>query len=548
MKSAVCKITGLQFAISELEQEYCRREGIPLPNVSPLERLRHLCNFRNRLHLYSGVCALTKKKGLSAIPPESKFTVYDVDVWDSDAWDAMSYGRDYDFSRSFFDQFADLLGVVPIPNLSVQRSSMENSDYTNGITGAKNCYLVFSSSFNEDCMYSRLLFKCKDIYDTVLARQSELCYGGKNLNNCFSIFFSEHCYNCTESVFLSNCQSCNNCFGCVNLNGAKYCFFNQQLTPDEYAKRVSAIDLGSHAVVAEYQRRFNEFKNDRPIRYLEGIRNEESTGAFLNNTKNCQGCYSVSEGEELENCLYVNSAKSCISYFGYGNGSELIYSSCTVGDQSYNVKFCVECWPGVRDLEYCYYLSRGSDNCFGCVGIRKQSYCVLNKKYSPSAYKELVARIKKQMLSTGEYGQMFPISLSPHYYNKSEANDFFPENRERVMKLGYRWREDEKQEPGPTQEMPDHVNELTEQMLAIPFVCELTGKRYKVLPLELKFHQRMGLALPRVAPLDRLKLGAEFLSVKPLLDKNCSACGLGLKTTRENKVLCENCYQQHVSG
>ncbi len=548
MKSAVCKITGMKFEISEMEYEYCRREGIPLPDISPLEKLRYLCNFRNRLHLYNGVCALSKKKGLTAIPPESNFTVYDVDVWDSDDWDPLSYGRDYDFSRPFFDQMAELLSVVPIPNLSVQRSSMENSDFTNGITGAKNCYLVFSSSFNEDCMYSRLLYKCKDIHDTVLARGSELCYGSKNINNCFAVFCCENCYNCTESSFLANCQSCKNCFGCVNLNGAEYCFFNEQLTREQYQKTIASIDLGSHKVLSDFKKQFAEFRKDRPIRFLEGLRNEESSGAFLNNTKNCNGCYSVSEGEDLENCLYVNSAKSSISWFGYGNGSELVYSSCTVGDHSYNVKFCVECWPGVRDLEYCYYLSRGSDNCFGCVGIRKQSYCILNKKYSAGDYKDLVSRIKKHMLSTGEYGQLFPISLTPHYYNKSEANDFFPESKERIIQLGYRWREDEKQDSGPTQSMPDNVNEVTESMLNIPFVCEHTGKRFKILPLELKFHQRMKIALPRIAPLERLKMGADFLSVKPVLDKNCAGCGAALKTTHAAQVLCESCYQQHVTG
>ena len=57
--------------------------------------------------------------------------VYDQAYRWSDAWDFRDYGRDFDFSRPFFEQFAELLEVVPQPNLTSNYLLDENSEYTN---------------------------------------------------------------------------------------------------------------------------------------------------------------------------------------------------------------------------------------------------------------------------------------------------------------------------------------------------------------------------------------------------------------------------------
>jgi hypothetical protein len=55
--------------------------------------------------------------------------VYKQDIWWSDKWDAMDYGRNFDFSKSFFEQFEELLKVVPKISLSTEK--LENSSYVN---------------------------------------------------------------------------------------------------------------------------------------------------------------------------------------------------------------------------------------------------------------------------------------------------------------------------------------------------------------------------------------------------------------------------------
>jgi hypothetical protein len=119
-----CALTGAEFQIGEAELEYCREYEVPLPTLAPEVRLRRLVGFRNRSFLYNAKCALSGKPMFSSIAPERGLTVYDIDVWNSDAWDWRHYGRPYDFSRPFFEQFADLYYTTPMQSLAVLRGTM----------------------------------------------------------------------------------------------------------------------------------------------------------------------------------------------------------------------------------------------------------------------------------------------------------------------------------------------------------------------------------------------------------------------------------------
>lgn len=192
----ICTLTKVAFQISAAEQLYCKQYGVPLPTLSPQMRLMQLYAFRNRFNLYNGKCVYSNKAIFTCVPPESHLTVYDIDIWNSDSWSPADFGRDYDFSRPFFEQFADLQRSVPIPNLAVVSSTMENSDYTNGITGAKNCYLLFAGSHNEDCLFSKLINHSQNVVDCICVNHSELCYASADLNNCYNLKWSESCHNC----------------------------------------------------------------------------------------------------------------------------------------------------------------------------------------------------------------------------------------------------------------------------------------------------------------------------------------------------------------
>lgn len=542
-----CAVSGELFTISEAEQEYCRANDIPLPTQSPFERFRNMLVFRNRANLYTGSCGFTKKRMFTCIPPESGYNVYDVDVWQSDVWNGSSFGRDYDFSRPFFEQMAELYRSVPVPSLAVLRSTMENSDYANGITGAKNCYLVFCASFNEDCLFSKYVNHNRSIVDCTLAHQCELCFGCRNIHQSYGLSFCENCFSCSDSEFLYNCYSCRNCYGCINMANKEYCFYNQQLTREEYAKRCGEIDLGSYDTLQREQARFEKFRADFPLKHLFGRQNENVSGNYINNSRRCRDCYVVNEGDELENCLWVDKGKSSFVHCMYGNGSELIYNSHSCGDGSYNLKFCGDCWPGAHDLEYCFFTGQSSHHCFGCVGIRQGEFCILNKPYNKQEYLDLLARVKAHMRDTGEYGRFFPPSLSPHYYNRSDVMDFLPLEREEALRRGYRWKEIARPavaaNPRP---LPDHIRDASDAILEAQFNCQRSGEIYRIVKAELEFYRRRNLPLPRLSPFERMRERGSILLLHPVESHSCAQCGTDAPTalcTRDTEILCERCFQ-----
>ncbi len=544
---ATCLVSGERFTIPEAELAYCRLHDVPLPVFSPRERLRELAIRRNRVHLFNHHCAKTGKKILSMVPPESGLSVYDCSVYFSDDWDGLHYGRSYDFKRLFFEQWYELFRVVPTPNLAIVYATIENSDYTNGITGAKNCYLLFASNFNEDCMFSVSVNRSRNVVDSVHVTDSELCYECTDVQKGYNLRYCEHSVNCSDSAFLSNCIGCRNCFCCVNLAHKEFHIFNEALSEEEYKKRMAGMNFSSASVVSELARRFRAFEAEFPVRAYFGLRNVGSSGNVINGTKNCVECFFATESEDVYHSMRVLRSKNCILQLGYGNNAELVYNSSTVGDNSYNIRFSSDCWGSTSDLEYCVSCHNGTANCFACVGLRRQSYCILNKQYAKQEYLELVERIKAHMLSTGEYGRFFPPRLSPYGYNASEAIDYFPLTQSQAMSLGFPWRTEEPVNESCGRSVPDSLAELGEEAQTEIFRCTKSGKGFRLIRAELDFYKAQRISPPQVSPMERIKARLGFYAIPEMFDASCTGCKRGIRAVREqaarNRVLCEECFQ-----
>ena len=107
--------------------------------------------FFNGHTLFRKKDALSGKEIFSSFPPDAPIKIYAPEYWRSDAWDAADYGRDYDFSRPFFEQFRELLADVPVFARSI--SGLINSDYADQSGWLKNCYLCFCADTTEDSAY-----------------------------------------------------------------------------------------------------------------------------------------------------------------------------------------------------------------------------------------------------------------------------------------------------------------------------------------------------------------------------------------------------------
>lgn len=537
-----CITSGKTFTVSEAEQKYCNERNIPLPQQHPFERLKHIANFRNRIHLYNTTCAKTQKPILSCFPPEKNYTVYDIEAWSGDGWDATDYGQSYDPSRSFWDQYEELMKKVPLPNLNVVSGTMENSNYVNGAMNLKNCYLCFSTLDSSDCMFCWATFNSQNIVNSINCYFSEIAYDCRDIEKCYHCFYIESCQNCSDSYFLLGCQSCKHCYGCVNLNNKEYCWYNEQLTKEAYEQKLSQINLGDITILESEKSKFKVFSKDFPVKYYRGKSIENSEGNYINNCKNTHNSFCSTNCLDVEHSLGLHQSKDCFGLIS-SKGCELTYNSQS--GINYNCQYCNESLVGNRNLQWCMY-TNGSTDCFGCVGLKKKQYCILNKQYSPEEYMHLVDQIKKALIENSEYEDFFPRRLSPFYYNESDAMIYFPQTKEEAGRQGFSWKDDIQETANNSYIAPNAIQDVTDDILQQTLHCTKTGKRYRITKQELDFYRRFKIAIPRVAPLERINIFAnEFFNMHELHTIECAQCKKSIQSTfdaTQQQVLCEECF------
>jgi hypothetical protein len=183
------------------------------------------------------------------------FPVYCHDCWWGDKWDATEYGTDYDFSKSFFEQFKSLQEKVPKPAL--YESANTNSEYCNHTAHMKDSYLIFGSWFSENCGYGQTLSECKDCWDSIFMKKCEFCFSSTDCTNCNETHFSDECTNCISSAFLYDCRNCQNCMFSYNLRNKNYYVFNEKVSKEDYEK-IKKETFSSYQSFLESFKKFKE--------------------------------------------------------------------------------------------------------------------------------------------------------------------------------------------------------------------------------------------------------------------------------------------------
>ena len=468
--------------------------------------------FWNEHELFRKKDALTSKEIFSTYPEAAPVKIYEHDYWWSDKWDPMDYGRDYDFSRPFFEQFKELAEAVPRPARAV--INLVNSDYCNQASDLKNCYLVFNGNTMENCAYVVAALKMRNCLDAYQSGECELCYEGFSIAGAYANHFSAETGGCRDSWFLLNCRDCSDCFGCVNLRHKKYHIFNEPYTKEEYEKKLKEFNLGSHKSLLELKKKTRDFWLKFPRKYANvGVMNTNvEASEYVYRSKNVKYSY---QGLNMENVRYAQSVaegvKDTYDYTSWGHGAELFYEAASCGTDSRSIKFCYDCWPACEDIEYsmgCH----SSTNLFGCMGLSKKQYCIFNKQYTKEEYKGLVAKIKEHMDKmlykdkkgrVYKYGEFFPPELSPLAYNETAAQDIFPLDEKQAEKMGFLWRPMDRKEFEATisaADLPDHVKDTAENITNEKIACLGCKRAYRIIPMELEFYKRMGIPLPRLCP------------------------------------------------
>ncbi len=557
-----CQNCKSDFTIESEDFSFYEQMKVPPPTWCPgCRRMRRLAWWGYRI-LYKRKCDKTGKDVITVYHPDLPIKMYASDVWYSDSWDPKEYGREYDFSRPFFEQWKELFDAVPKPALHVEYSTMVESDYCNAASQLRNCYLGFKTDRSENSGYLNAVTGAKDSFDVAYSNYVEMCYESVNINKCFQTFWSIDCDVCSNVWFSRDLSGCTDCVGCINLRGKNHCIFNEQYSKEEYKNKIKEFDFGTPGGIESFKRRVEEFFRTQPRPEFHRKQTVNVSGEYLYQCKNVHDSYLVSSGEDIRYSEFLQKppgSRKAYDWSAFGFNAEWIYDSAWVGINANHVKFSF--WNyRAYDIEYSFGC-HGSGNLFGCVGIRKGEYCILNRRYSKEVYGELLLKIKKHMDdmpyidSRGnvyKYGEFFPSEFSPWVYNESHAYEFAPLAKGDAIRKGFRWRDpDVREYQDATTILPEYVKDTNDSVVKEILKCKVCGKNYRLIPIELQFYKRFNVAIPRCCPLCRHYVKVALLNPMSIHDRTCGKCGKNIKTSyapdRTEIVYCEQCYNSEVA-
>jgi hypothetical protein len=477
-----------------------KKYQIPAPTLCPECRQQRRFAWRNERNLYHRKCNKTGKQIISMYKPEAPFPVYCSEEWFSDKWDGIEFSQIFDFSRSFFEQFEELMNKIP--HLSLISSNNENCDFCNMVASSRNCYLIFGSTNCENCYYGNP-YKCIDCIDSLLLFNSELCYECMDSKNLYNCIYCQNCSNSNDLKFCFEVINSKNCLACIALNKKEFCILNKQYTKEEYKKIIEQTDFSDSRVIKEMYRQLNELKLIVPHKYYVGNNNENFSGNYIYNSKNCYHAFHANDCEDVKYSYQNLEVKDAMD-IGVGEYGEMHYEDMAFYKNSFT-SFCFACWDGANNLFYCSNCTQNTNNCFGCVGLKHKEYCILNKQYSKSEYEKLVPRIIESMMNPPnplsfkggtnllplsereagrdfEWGEFFPISISPFAYNETVAQEYFPLTKEESLARGYKWKDEDEnyQHQGHDYQVPNNINDVKDDITEAILKCEATGKLYKM--------------------------------------------------------------------
>ena len=571
LETKQCQNCKNNFVIEPDDFAFYEKMKVPAPTWCPECRMMRRLAFRNERMIRKRTCDLCGKSFIGMFPQKVNFPVYCHECWWSDNWDPFKGGMEYDLNKSFFEQFQELRSRVPRPGVN-NSGKMIDSPYVNCAADMKNCYLVFGAQQDENSMYSHYLNNSNECLDILYGFRSEKCYECFDIEQCYNIKYSQSSFNCRDSFFLYDCKNCSNCIGCVGLRNQKFHIFNSAFSKEEYFEKLKELNFDSRDAVKKFADEFynSEIFKSHPRRSYHGQLNKDSTGDYINECENSKNCFYARNMRGCKNVFWGRDMKDVHDYFAFGDPDELSYECVSSGYGNYNCKFCEASWSANRDMAYCANCFN-CESVFGCISLRKQKFCIFNKQYSENDYKELVIKIRDSMLERGEYGEFFPLQISPFAYQDSVAQEHFPFSKDEVVEKKYVWYEPEERMPKITldpESLSDSILDVKDDIINKTIGCKHAGDcehpctvGFKITSTELAFYRSQGIPLPtlcfqcrhasRVALRNPLKLWHR----QCMCDKNHShhsgECTNEFETSyspdKPEIVYCEQCYQAETA-
>ena len=546
-----CKKCNKDFTVEVDDFPFYEKLDLPLPVMCAYCRWKYLLAFWAFGRFRITKSALSGKTIITVIPESAPFPIYDRTEFVSDAWDPLIYGKEYDESRSFIEQLVELQSKVPHPHQVGLKNT--NSDWTDDVWESKDAYLTRSAVGLESIIYGYRLVNCKNSIDITYSFDLERSYDCLYCFKSYKLKYSFNCRDCMDSYFLYDCRNCQNCFMSWNLRNQKYCILNQQYSKEDYFKKIEEYNLLSRSSIEKLKKEmWLHVQQDAVHRDNYNVQTTQSSGNFLTNDKNCYQCHFLEESENCRNCFRSFQSKEIIDSI-----SPFKSEKCGLGalDQEGYNNTCNLYTSGCRFSSYLDACDE-SDYCFGCVGLRKKKYCILNKQYTKEEYESLVEKIKSNMKNGGEWGKFFPLSSAYSGYNLSLAQMQFPMTKEQILQFGAKW--EEVVEPHyenivSGNDLPDDINQVGDEIVKQRILCPETKLSYNITQSELQFYREQGIPLPQRhfdwRTLDRYKPFSHMIEPQKGV---CCFCKKELEhfyspELNFKKVACLECYQQKIA-
>lgn len=559
MQTKQCTQCSKTFRIDDQDVEFYKKVAAPEPEYCPLCRRQRRYAYRNERTLFANQCGLCHKNLLSIFNLDSKLMVYCQACWNSDKWDATEYGLDIDWDRSLLQQYQELRRSTP--QLALIAVDNENSDYVNGTAYSKNCYLLFASEDCDNCSYGKLVQNSRDCFDSLFVYDSELCYNCINVRNCYRGIYLQDCQDSKDCGFSVNLKGCSNVWLSSNLQNKQYYIRNKAVTPDEYEHEVKKLTQ-DYAAIQTSIVEWRNLNNKRVTKYTTMLKSEASTGDFLTECGNVLDSFDVTRGQ---NCRYITDAMDPIdsydaSFIYYK--PELIYD--TLGAlQSYNIQYSTYSFY-CRDSLYCDQIHNSTDLCLS-ANVRNKHFLILNKQYTEAEYKELLPKIIAKLKQDGEYGHIPDMKYSLFAYNETVAQEYFPLTASEAKARGLYWNE---MITAPyadddvilAKDLPTTIGEVNDDILQQKVKCEQSGKAFKITKPELEFYRTLQLPLPHLHPESRHQWRMSLRNQRILWTRQCMCtqpehqhkgrCVTEFATTYSPSnleiVYCEDCYNKEM--
>lgn len=551
----ICVLTGEKWLMTDEEIGWYKKFNVPPSKLAPETRRRFLFGFPVGLAAWYKTHAETGQKILSCVHQDSLFKILPDKEW-----------VDRDFSRiepvleanqSFFEQFKKMAYTIPVAARRDDGSNINTLGFH--VLLCQDSYLMFCSGSMKHCFNSAFSFDCEESVEVL---NSVGCFNSAylsrvfNSNNCI---FSLESRGCDQCAFLFDCRNCRDCFGATNKQNKQYMFFNEQLSKEEYQKRISQIDLSSSGQFEIQKNKFWELLKTAVWPENFNIGGIDSTGEYLENCVRCHHEYnSIKSTDGFFSAIsfeFNNSAFSLrISW-----GSDTYYSCDT--NASNNIKFCFRVWNG-RNMEYCMDCMN-CENCFGCFGLQRKKYHIFNVLYSEDEYWLKVDEIKCAMLERGEYGEFFPAAFSAVGFQFSMGDAFFGYSQDELQKLNVPIFDPNNSAVVVSDEikisdeilsnvLPDSSLDIkVDDFVGWPILDSNLGRKYSITSDELALYRRLRLPLPRQHFLTRLSDLIRMSNFAVSEAVECDNCKKSIVTYKnatflERRVLCNRCYNQFI--